>query len=63
MKHSMEKNHYILFMFYVTSGHFEAVRHYPEQNPQARFLKKDSGDIYAYCEHGLYRIKVPKAKN
>ncbi|RGZ00445.1 helix-turn-helix domain-containing protein [Clostridium sp. AM58-1XD] len=59
IEHDMNKKHYISFAVYVTSGHTEFAKLYPEQEAQVRFTKKGHGFIYIYCnKHGLYRIQV-----
>ena len=49
INHEMSKEHYISFIAYVTDNRCEIVKLYPEQNPEARFLKRGGGLIYAYC--------------
>lgn len=49
LEHEMTKNHYISFIAYVTNNRCEIVKLYPEQNVEARFLKRGKGIIYAYC--------------
>lgn len=49
LEHEMTKDHYISFIAYVTNNRCEIVKLYPEQNVEARFLKKGNGIIYAYC--------------
>ena len=49
IEHEMNKEHYISFITYVTNDRCEIVKLYPEQNAEARFLKRDKGIIYAYC--------------
>jgi len=59
MSHPMEKPHYISFIAYVTSGSFEVVKLYPEQDISVRFRKKGHGMLYAYCNrHGMFRAIV-----
>lgn len=56
LNHSMTKDHYISFIVYITNDKYEFVKLYPEQNPEARFLKKGHGIIYAYCnKDGLFK--------
>lgn len=45
----MIKEHYILFIAYITNDRSEIVKLYPEQNAEARFLKRGKGIIYVYC--------------
>lgn len=53
--HSMEKDHYISFLAYVTSESVEVVKLYPEQDISVRFRRKGHGMIYAYCNrHGMF---------
>ena len=49
LEHEMTKDHYISFIAYVTNNRCEIVKLYPEQNVEARFLKRGNGIIYAYC--------------
>ena len=49
LEHEMTKDHYISFITYVTNNRCEIVKLYPEQNVEARFLKRGKGIIYAYC--------------
>ena len=49
IKHDMSKEHYISFIAYVTADRCEIRKLYPEQNAEARFLKKGRGIIYVYC--------------
>lgn len=59
MNHEMTKQHYISFVAYVTSDTIQIVKLYPEQDMQARFLRKGHGMIYSYCNrHGLMKWKV-----
>nr|WP_317413969.1 helix-turn-helix domain-containing protein [uncultured Solibaculum sp.] len=59
LRHDMTKNHFISFVAYVTSNQVQMIKLYPEQNAEARFIKRGRGTIYAYCnKHGLYRVKV-----
>lgn len=58
-EHEMTKTHFISFFAYVTSSHFELVKLYPEQNPEAWFSKKGHGILYAYCNrHGLMKMNL-----
>ncbi len=49
IEHEMSKEHYISFIAYVTNDRCEMVKLYPEQNAEARFMKRGAGIIYAYC--------------
>ena len=49
IKHDMTKEHYISFIAYITNDRCEIVKLYPEQNAEARFLRRGKGIIYAYC--------------
>ena len=49
IEHEMTKEHYISFIAYITNDRCEIVKLYPEQNAEARFLKRGKGIIYAYC--------------
>lgn len=57
--HPMTKQHYISFVAYVTDERTEMVKLYPEQSAAARFTKRSSGRVYAYCnKDGLFSVKV-----
>ena len=59
INHDMSKEHYISFITYVTNDRCEMVKLYPEQNAEARFLKRSKGIIYAYCnKDGLIKKKI-----
>lgn len=56
MQHPMNKEHYISFIAYITSGSMEMIKLYPEQDISIRFRKKGHGILYAYCNrHGLFK--------
>lgn len=56
IRHPMDKKHYISFLAYVTSGSFEVVKLYPQQDISVRFRKNGHGVIYAFCNrHGMFR--------
>ena len=56
IEHPMTKEHYIMFIAYVTSDKLTMSRLYPEQNAEVRFNIKGHGILYVYCsQHGLYR--------
>jgi len=59
LKHTMDKRHYISFIAYVSCERADIVKLYPEQEPAARFTRRGSGYIYAYCNRdGLCKIKI-----
>lgn len=59
INHSMEKNHYISFVAYITSSNVEVVKLYPEQEISVRFRKKGHGYIYAFCNrHGMFSFSL-----
>lgn len=59
LNHEMSKDHYISFIAYVTNDRCEIVKLYPEQNAEARFLKRGRGIIYAYCnKDGLMKKNI-----
>ena len=59
INHDMTKDHYISFIAYVTNDRCEILKLYPEQNAEARFLKRGTGIIYAYCnKDGLIKKKI-----
>ena len=56
MQHPMDKEHYVSFIAYITSGSVEIIKLYPEQDISVRFRKKGHGIFYAYCNrHGLFK--------
>ena len=56
MQHPMNKEHYISFIAYITSGSMEMIKLYPEQDISIRFRKKGHGILYAYCNrNGLFK--------
>ena len=59
LNHEMSKEHYISFIAYVTNDRCEIVKLYPEQDAEARFLKRGKGMIYAYCnKDGLMKKNI-----
>lgn len=59
VNHPMDKSHYISFIAYVTTGSYEFVKLYPQQDAMAIFKRKGHGVIYAYCiNDGLFKINV-----
>lgn len=59
MQHSMNKEHYVSFIAYITTGSVEIIKLYPEQDVSVRFRKKGHGILYAYCNrHGLFRKNI-----
>lgn len=59
LNHEMTKEHYISFIAYITSDRCEIQKLYPEQNAEARFLKRGAGLIYAYCnKDGLIKKEI-----
>lgn len=59
LNHAMEKTHSVSFFAYVTGGSAELVKLYPEQNAEARFLRRGHGTLYAYCtRHGLFKKRI-----
>ena len=59
VQHAMSKDHYISFVAYITSGSFEMVKLYPEQDIAVRFYKQGHGILLAYCnKHGLFQVRV-----
>lgn len=62
-QHDMTKEHYISFVFYVTSDKVLTVKLYPEQDSAARFPKLYGGKFYYYCnKHGLFEFEVIRKK-
>lgn len=61
LEHAMTKEHYISWIAYVTDDRCEMVKLYPEQKAEARFFKRGSGIIYAYCnKDGLIKKDIRK---
>ena len=59
IKHDMTKEHYISFIAYITNDRCEIVKLYPEQNTEARFMKRGKGIIYIYCnKDGLVKKNI-----
>lgn len=59
IEHDMTKEHYISFIAYITNDRCEIVKLYPEQNAEARFLKRGKGVIYVYCnKDGLIKKNI-----
>lgn len=59
MQHPMNKEHYVSFIAYITSGSVEIIKLYPEQDVSVRFRKKGHGILYVYCNrHGLFRKNI-----
>ena len=57
--HPMSKEHFLSFVSYMTADRCETVVLYPEGNAQARFFRRGSGWLLAYCnQHGLFRQKI-----
>ena len=57
INHDMTKEHYISFIAYVTNDRCKIQKLYPEQNAEARFLKRGKGIIYAFCnKDGLIQM-------
>lgn len=58
IEHTMNKNHYISFIAYVTSDRVQMVKLYPEGNAETRFQLRGHGILYWYCNrHGFYKQK------
>ena len=63
LNHEMTKQHYISFIAYVTVDRCEIVKLYPEQEAMTRFLRRDSGTIYVYCnKDGLIKKNIYNKK-
>lgn len=59
MKHPMDKQHYILFVAYVTCDSVEITKLYPEQDISVRYRKKGHGILYVYCnKHGMFQKRL-----
>lgn len=61
--HPMEKDHYISFIAYITSGGVHLAKLYPEQQCFASFRSQGPGRILAYCNrHGLFECRTPAVR-
>ena len=61
LNHVMSKEHYISFIAYVTGDRCDIIKLYPEQNAEARFLRRGNGIIYVYCnKDGLIKKNIKK---
>ncbi len=59
MDHSMEKDHFISMIAYMTPERCEIKALYPEGNAEARFFYRGRGWLFTYCNrHGLFRQQV-----
>lgn len=57
-RHEMNKNHFIVFVSYVTYDRIVTIRLYPEQDSVVHFPKTAGGNLYFYCNrHGLFQIE------
>ena len=57
--HTMEKEHFISFVAYVTSDKLQIAKLYPEQNAEVRFKMIGHGILYLYCSlHGLWMKNI-----
>lgn len=57
--HSMDKQHYISFIAYVTGDKLILTKLYPEQSAEVRFKLNGHGIIYCYCSvHGLHALRI-----
>lgn len=55
--HDMKKGHYISFLIYVNYDRVQLIKLYPEQSPELRIPRRQSGTFYMYCsKHGLYKV-------
>lgn len=58
-EHSMEKDHYIMWVALVKDNKICKVDLYPEQDTTVRFKYISGSTIYAYCnKHGLWKNEV-----
>lgn len=54
-KHEMEKDHYISFVAFASSGEIKIFKTYPEWELQVRFQKRGHGILLWHCtKHGLF---------
>lgn len=54
-KHEMEKDHYISFVAFASSGEIKIFKTYPEWELQVRFPKRGHGILLWHCtNHGLF---------
>ncbi|MDD5936293.1 MAG: helix-turn-helix domain-containing protein [Clostridiales bacterium] len=53
--HPMTKQHYLMFLAYVTCDRMILTKLYPEQSPEVRFPRLRGGKFYYYCNRdGLW---------
>lgn len=56
--HEMSKEHFLVFVAFVSYDRFLLVRLYPEQNAEVRFPRIGSGRFFFCCNrHGLWEAK------
>ena len=61
--HPMTKSHYVSFVAYVTADRVDLRKLYPEQECEARFYYRGTGDVYAFCNRdGLFVRKGVNAR-
>ena len=58
-EHSMDKDHYLSFVAYMTPDCCEIKVLYPEGSAESRFFFRGTGWLYYFCnQHGLFRQKI-----
>lgn len=59
LDHPMSKDHYLVFVAYLTADRALLQRTYPEQEGAVRFPQLGPGRILAYCNrHGLFSCQI-----
>jgi len=58
VRHPMTRGHFISFLAAVSDSRAEIVKCYPEGPAAARFKRRDTRELYFYCnQDGLFRLK------
>lgn len=59
LDHPMDKDHFIVFIAYVTSDRLQLVRMYPEQEAETRLRISGHGTLFVCCtRHGLFETRL-----
>lgn len=57
--HPMEKDHYLMFVAFVTGDRLQFIKQYPEWDMQVRIKKRGHGILLWYCNrHGLFYMML-----
>jgi len=63
LNHEMSKQHYIVFVAFVSSNYLLIHRLYPEQSPAFHLPMMRGGQLYLYCsKHGFQKCKAEKVR-